>query len=156
MSVYDGSAPSWLFSFVDLAFLSLIAMTQIGANAPETPIDIGEMIVPHIGGEQGSADLERTAPRAWQLRVYPRSEEEASPFALTRPGPASEPDSAERIDSTALRQALSSLVRSGDGVPLLAPHKDSRSQDLLEAASMIEELWPTRRRALISRSFAKS
>ena len=34
--------------------------------------------------------------------------------------------------------------------PLLAPHRDSRSEDLLEAAGQLEERWPGRRRATVA------
>ena len=39
---------------------------------------------------------------------------------------------------------------SGDR-PVLAPHEDSRSQDLLDAAALIEEFWPGRRRVTVAR-----
>jgi len=156
MSAYTGNAPSWLFSFVDLAFLSLIAMTQITANAPEQTIDIGDMVVPRIGGEESTRDLAFDAPQAWQLRVYPRSDERSNPFALVRPASNSDSEAPAQMDSVALREGLQELQRAGSSVPLLAPHQDSRSQDLLDAAAMIEEFWPTRRRALISRNFLES
>jgi hypothetical protein len=37
--------------------------------------------------------------------------------------------------------------------PLLAPHADARSQDLLDAVELIEEAWPSRRRATVARVF---
>ena len=49
------SAPAWLFSFVDLAFLLLIAMTQMSAD--EMP-ELGEIVIPRIHAT--SAD-EKTA-----------------------------------------------------------------------------------------------
>ena len=157
MSAYSGSAPSWLFSFVDLAFLSLIAMTQITANTPQRSIDIGDMVVPRIGGEESTSDLRQDAPAAWQLRVYPRGDESQNPFALVRPDPGTNSVAAPvHINSTALREGLSKLMQAGKGVPLLAPHRKSMSQDLLEAAAMIEEFWPTRRRALVARNFVES
>ena len=43
-----------------------------------------------------------------------------------------------------------SLRDADEPRPLLAPHGDSRSEDLLAAASLVEELWPGRRRATIA------
>ena len=41
----SGNAPSWLFSFVDLAFLSLIVMTQMASNVDTAAPDLGDMVV---------------------------------------------------------------------------------------------------------------
>ena len=41
-----GNAPSWLFSFVDLAFLLMIAMTQLTEDAPVEAPNLGELVVP--------------------------------------------------------------------------------------------------------------
>ena len=38
MQQTDGGAPAWLFSFVDLAFLMLIAMTQLAPDPGAKPI----------------------------------------------------------------------------------------------------------------------
>jgi hypothetical protein len=34
---------------------------------------------------------------------------------------------------------------------VLAPHADSRSEDLLSAVSLVEDAWPSERRAMIQR-----
>ena len=57
----------------------------------------------------------------------------------------------ERIDIEGLRSDIAALSRDGAKKPLLAPHEDSRSQDLLDAVAALEEHWPTRRRALVAR-----
>ena len=44
----DG-APSWLFSFLDLALLMLIAMTQLAPDTPPEVPNLGQMVVPRIG-----------------------------------------------------------------------------------------------------------
>ena len=44
------------------------------------------------------------------------------------------------------------LVEHGEK-PMLAPHEDSRSQDMLAAAALLEEMWPGRRRAAVQRVF---
>ena len=147
MAPGTSSAPSWLFSFVDLAFLLLIAMTQIAdPNAPE----LGEMLVPRIQRD-ATGNLPTAAGDAWQLRVHPPARDGVSPFELVH-GPADTP--AERLDEPGLRARLGELSDSGARKPLLAPHEDSRSQDLLDAAAAIEEKWPDRRRVLVGRRLA--
>ncbi len=144
MATGTASAPSWLFSFVDLAFLLIIAMTQIAdPNAPE----LGEMPLPRIE-KDATGGLPTAAGDAWQLRVHPPSRDGASPFELIR-GPIG--PRVERLDEATLRERLHELNGSGMAKPLLAPHEDSRSQDLLDAVSLVEERWPSRRRTLVAR-----
>lgn len=143
MATGTASAPSWLFSFVDLAFLLLVAMTQIAdPNAPE----LGEMAVPRVQRD-AAGKLPAAAGDAWQLRIHPASER-ASPFELVRGEPYVRQ---QRLDEPALRERLAALYGTGAPRPLLAPHQDSRSQDLLDAAAAIEERWPERRRVLVGR-----
>ena len=148
----DGSAPAWLFSFVDLAFLMLIAMTQLapdpGANIP----NLGEMIVPRVGAK-ASTEMGSGAAEVWQLRVHPPESEEASPFELVQVLDGVPSDAPARIEAPALRLALADLKQERGLKPMLAPHGDSRSQDMLEAAALLEEVWPGRRRATVSRVF---
>lgn len=137
--------PTWLFSFIDLAFLMLIAMTQIaepsGAKAPE----LGEILVPKISAESTGA-LPEAAAELWQLRVHPRLEPGAAPFEVVAAGAAAP---AERMHADALRARLVALAASGAARPLLAPHGDSRSEDLLAAVAALEDSFPNKRRALI-------
>lgn len=148
----DGAAPAWLFSFVDLAFLMLIAMTQLapdpGANIP----NLGEMIVPRVGAK-ASTEMGSGAAEVWQLRVHPPEVEEPSPYALIRVVDGVAQDDGARIEPELLRSQLAQLKEGRGSKPMLAPHEDSRSQDMLEAAAMLEELWPGRRRAAVSRVF---
>jgi hypothetical protein len=151
MQQSDGGAPAWLFSFVDLAFLMLIAMTQLapdpGANIP----NLGEMIVPKVGAA-ASTDMGGEAAEVWQLRVHP-PEEESSPYTLIRVIDGVAQDDATRIVSDELRLQLAQLKDGTGQKPMLAPHEDSRSQDMLEAAALLEEFWPGRRRVAVSRVF---
>lgn len=142
-----GNAPSWLFSFVDLAFLLLIAMTQVAGDP--SALDLREMSVPRVGAA-ATAELPAGAPGHWQLRVHPPEPSEP-PFELLAPGAAGE----VRVAAARLRAELARLHASDARKPLLAPHADSRSQDLLDAAAMIEELWPSRRRATVVPIFAR-
>lgn len=135
MSMSAHSAPSWLFSFVDLAFLLLLAVTQIGSDERAHAIDFGEVAVPRIPGG-ATTQLERDAGRRWQLRVHP-PEDGVAPFELIVSGD----ESADRLPLEALRSELASLHRAGVEQPLLAPHSDSRSQDMLEAVALLEAQW---------------
>jgi hypothetical protein len=62
-------------------------------------------------------------------------------------------DDDARIETEDLRVQLLSLKNDRGAKPMLAPHQDSRSQDMLEAAALIEEMWPGRRRAAVRRVF---
>lgn len=159
-----GGAPAWLFSFVDLAFLMLIAMTIVANQNAGAP-DLGEMIVPKIN-EESTKELSASRGDVWQLRVHPPIElmngELEPPFELiviggnqATPGIVHEApedvSSEDRIGRDELRQRLAKLEADIGVRPLLAPHEDSRSQDLLDAASLIEEHWPNKRRAVIDK-----
>jgi hypothetical protein len=147
------NAPAWLFSFVDLAFLMLIAMTQV-AGDPSAP-ELGELLVPRIDGE-APADLSAEAGGAWQLRVHPPSAAEAGPFELLRPGETAGGDAhlPRLLDREELRERLAALRAEDAPKPLLAPHEDSRSQDMLDAVALLELHWPSQRRALVERVLA--
>ena len=145
-------APVWLFSFVDLAFLLLIAMTQLDEGR-ELALELGEIVVPRI---HASAEaLPSAAAARWQLRIHPSGAgdgtETALPFELVLPrGDGTEPEAgAQRLDAHGLRMRLDGLRASGAARPLLAPHADSRSQDLLDAVGILEDAWPERRRATV-------
>ncbi len=45
---HNSSAPIWLFSFVDLAFLLLIAFTQIGPEVDAADLTIGQIEMPQL------------------------------------------------------------------------------------------------------------
>ncbi len=153
-------APVWLFSFVDLAFLLLIAMTQLDEGR-ELALELGEIVVPRIHASAES--MPGAAAARWQLRVHPTEgapESMAaaeSPFELVLPREGEELGEGEgrRLDAAALRRELTGLRASGAPRPLLAPHADSRSQDLLDAVGILEEAWPERRRATVVPDFAQ-
>jgi hypothetical protein len=137
-------APVWLFSFVDLAFLLLIAMTQF-QSGQELAVELGEIVVPKI--TTATDGMPSSASIAWQLRVHPKDDAQVSPFELMHP---SDPASTARISESTLRAKLAELAQRGGARPVLAPDADSRSQDLLTAVSLIEEAWPQRRRATVT------
>jgi hypothetical protein len=168
-------APVWLFSFVDLAFLLLIAMTQL-EEGREIAVELGEIVVPRI--HASAEGMPGAAAARWQLRVHPPATaaepsttaaaqpptgaaagdpaqgDAARPYSLVLPRDDGSEPPAERLDADALRAKL--LALHGDDVarPLLAPHADSRSQDLLDAVSILEAVWPERRRALVAPDLA--
>jgi hypothetical protein len=150
-STEEGGAPSWLFSFVDLAFLMLIGMTLMASDYAGAP-DLGQMSIPKIG-EEASSDIVAGTGEIWQLRVHPTvvalDGTREAPFELTTGGDAG--SAPMRLDQESLARELAALEAGGGGKPLLAPHEDSRSQDFLDAAALIEEHWPSRRRTLVSR-----
>ena len=152
MQQTDGGAPAWLFSFVDLAFLMLIAMTQLAPDPGAKIPNLGEMIVPKVGAK-ASTEMGDSAAEVWQLRVHPPEEEATSPYELVRVVEGAARTDGGRLVADDLRGELVALKENAGAKPMLAPHEDSRSQDMLEAAAMLEELWPGRRRAAVSRVF---
>ena len=145
-------APAWLFSFVDLAFLLLIAMTQIGVDSNGISLELGEILIPRIESD-ATRELADGSAKRWQLRVHPADAATTAPFELA--DPAKEPSSpGVRHDVSALRGRLKTLHADGAHKPLLAPHEDSRSQDMLDAVGILEELWPSGRRATVGRWMA--
>lgn len=143
-------APAWLFSFLDLALLMLIAMTQLAPDTPPEIPDLGQMVVPRIG-EAGTDSLAEGSVESWQLRVHPPEEGQPSPYELVKVVDGQAIDEGDRIDGSVLRTALVGLKNANGHKPMLAPHEDSRSQDMLQAAALLEELWPGPRWATVTR-----
>jgi len=151
---HERSAPIWLFSFVDLAFLLLIAFTQIGPEFNASALDIGQLEIPRI--ESAAAPFEGAeANPAWQLRVHPVdptavADGAHAPFELLEPGriPTAAREEASplaRIDADELAAHLELLRQRRQDKPLLAPHRDSRSEDLLVAVGLLEQAWQSQR-----------
>jgi hypothetical protein len=140
-----GGGPTWLFSFIDLAFLMLIAMTQLAEPPGDKPPELGEIQVPKIAAE-ATGELPPAAGELWQLRVHPRSTPDAAPFEVVS-SRAKTPG--EHVALDALRAKLAKLAASGALRPLLAPHGDSRSEDLLAAVAALEASFPSQRRAVV-------
>jgi hypothetical protein len=149
MSRSSGGAPAWLFSFVDLtSFLTLVMLAKVDPNAGKGP-ELGEFAVPRIARESG-AELSQRAGERWQLRVHP-PDTAALPFELVQ----GDAQGSERVAEVELEVRLLALRDSGAARPLLAPHEDSRSHDLLAAASLLEVQWPGPRFALVDRAPAQ-
>ncbi len=68
MSANSGSAPAWLFSFLDLAFLILIAVLLTADGEPEDAPDLAAIALPEI--QRSSTDpLDLAAPLGLPVRV---------------------------------------------------------------------------------------
>jgi hypothetical protein len=139
------TAPPWLFSFVDLAFLLLIALSQVGGGP--RAVDLGEIVVPRVNESETDA-MPAGARERWQLRVHPPEADAPGAFELLAPGVAL--GKGERMSAATLREQLGRLREARTAKPVLAPHQDSRSQDLLDAIAAIEASWPDGRRAAVS------
>jgi len=140
---HERSAPIWLFSFVDLAFLLLIAFTQIGPRQDTESFDLAMLEIPRIHGPGTPLDV--PAPEAtWQLRVHPVPTpiDDAvahAPYFLIEPGV--DPEAAPPQDVATLSESLAVLDRRGATKPVLAPHRDARAEDLLVAVALLDETW---------------
>ena len=138
---HERSAPIWLFSFVDLAFLLLIAFTQIGSQASPAALTIASLEVPRLLGPAEPLEHEASEP-VWQLRVLPlpNPAEDGSahaPYHLIEPGTA--PEGTIAFDATTLSQSLETLAIRRTPKPILVPHRDARAEDLLVALALLEE-----------------
>jgi hypothetical protein len=142
MSPHDSHGHAWLFSFVDLAFLLLMVMSQLAD--PNAGPPLGEILVPRIDAAD-ARPLRVAARPSWQLRVHPPGD--GPPYELARP---EDGEPGTRFARDSLRAALAKLHADGAGKPLLAPHADSRSEDMLEALAALEAEWSGGRRAAVS------
>jgi hypothetical protein len=154
---HNNSAPVWLFSFVDLAFLLLIAFTQISPESDTSDLIIGQLTVPQIISSAAPLTSNQSSA-AWQLRVHPlvRNEGEVrdrTPFELIEPRQGNtvprDADKDRRIDASELTDRLQLLRDRKLARPVLAPHRDSRSEDLLIAVGLLEEVWQGDRRVTV-------
>ena len=142
MAAQHSDTPAWLFSFVDLAFLILLAMTQVGSLDAEKGLDLGELVVPRVG-EKAPAEALTAGGNATQVRVYPPGDT-LPVFELVSPGAPN-----VRLGADELRERLKRLRAASSDRPVLAPHADSRSEDLLTAVGLVEDAWPSERRATV-------
>ncbi|MCH7869201.1 MAG: hypothetical protein IH881_16015 [Myxococcales bacterium] len=145
MSANTGNAPAWLFSFLDLAFLLLIAVLLAADRDQVSAPDLAAMELPEIQrSNTDSLQLGSEAP--WQLRIHPRrAAEDLAAFSLVNGQPADE----VRIASRELKLALAGLHGRSGAKPLLAPHRDSRSEDFLTALGFVQEVWPATHTAAV-------
>ncbi len=149
----ERSAPIWLFSFVDLAFLLLIAFTQLAPDPAKTGVEVAELELPRIERIASAAAPAAGGP-VWQLRVLPLPGSDdpsvrRTPFELIEPATAASqagPDASDgpgsrAVDASELAARLAVLRDRAQPRPLLAPHRDARSEDLLVAVALLEGTW---------------
>jgi hypothetical protein len=115
------TAPAWLFSFVDLAFLLLIALTQVGGGP--RAVDLGEIVVPRVN-EEAADSLPAGARERWQLRIHPPEAADPGPFELLAPGSAG--TEGAHLATATLREQLGRLHEARTRNRARA---DDRSQD---------------------------
>lgn len=137
----ERSAPIWLFSFVDLAFLLLIAFTWLAPDRAKSPVEVAELELPRIERIAPTGVVSSGVP-IWQVRVHPLAGSDdptltRAPFELVPPGV----DTPRAIDAAELEAGLALLRDRGMARPLLAPHRDARSEDLLVAVALLEGAW---------------
>ncbi len=156
----SAGAPVWLFSFLDLAFLMLIALLHV-AESPGTGFDLelGQIAVPRID-RSSTEPLPADAAQRWQIRIHPLRDSDslaiAAPFSLVpirheptglarprdaRPQDAAELEEAGRLKRERLAALLAELRRQETAKPLLAPHRDARSEDFLTALALVQQHW---------------
>ena len=144
----EKSAPIWLFSFVDLAFLLLILFTQLIPETPSPPVELAELELPRIEQVEPAAIAAKAEP-VWQLRIHPLATSDdpsvrRAPFELIEPNSSTgDPGkiAAHPVDARDLAEGLTMLHARALPRPLLAPNRDARSEDLLVAVSLLERIW---------------
>lgn len=149
MAANSGSAPAWLFSFLDLAFLILIAVLLTADGEPEDAPDLAAIPLPEIQ-RSSTEPLARSSATPWQLRVHPRAGESSeAPFTLSLASDEAAGDATAYVASSELAERLRALAGAGATKPFLAPHRDSRSEDFLTALGFVQEYWPQRHAAAV-------
>lgn len=142
MQRHERSAPIWLFSFVDLAFLLLIAFTQIGADDSTRGPTLARVEIPRLHGPGAPPDA-TVDGAGWQLRVTPATvatDTPHRPFALVEPR-TNETFPEASIDAADLAVRLRVVATRGGERPTLLPHPDARAEDLLVAVDLIDAVW---------------
>lgn len=141
MSKNTANAPAWLFSFLDLAFLILIAVLITTDREDDLSLELATIELPQIE-ESSTVPLDAVAAVQWQVRIHERrAPDDDAAFSLVAQ-PSTEAESESRIVSSQLRFELLALSERDEAKPFLAPHRDSRSEDFLTALGAVQEVWP--------------
>jgi hypothetical protein len=111
---------------------------------PNAGPPLGEILVPRIDAPD-ARPVRVAAHTSWQLRIHPTADGQP-PFEVSQPDALP----GQRLDRDALRVELARLHAEGVSKPLLAPHADSRSEDLLEGLAALEAEWSGTRRAAVA------
>lgn len=126
----------WLFAFADLAFLLLIAFTQI----PHA--DIEKMLLPKVPPSSNRESMDTTL--SYKLYVHPPLKELylKKPFQIVSYDGKEGQLTEDHLSQRQLKRRLQDLSQKTDTGPILWPHPFSRSEDMLIAYSHIKHIWP--------------
>ena len=126
----------WLFAFADLAFLLLIAFTQI----PHA--DIQKMLLPKIPPASNRESIDTAL--TYKLFVHPPLKELylKSPFEIVSSNEKEGRHTGDLLSEKQLKRRLENLSEIADTGPILWPHPSSQSEDMLIAYTYIKHIWP--------------
>jgi hypothetical protein len=134
----------WIFAFADLAFLLLIAFTQVASSNSNICY---EMNVPKVAGDIDPQPISQAA-EYYELRVMSADEKGLKPFKLVHiKGGAV--DASEPLNHEDLKLRLSDLKKKGQKRPILSADERSYSKDAFLALSLIESEWKARMAGVI-------
>jgi len=133
----------WLFAFADLAFLLLISFTQI----PDTRIQ--KIPLPKVPQENGQRLMTKAAAHVKLFIFEPvvietdekSKEKEPAPFQLVTFQGASKVAESPRIPESQLLRKLKERFTPNQSGPVLWPHPSARTEDLLTAYVLIQQVW---------------
>jgi hypothetical protein len=134
----------WIFAFADLAFLLLIAFTQVASSNSNICY---EMNVPKVSGDINPQPVSQAA-EYYELRVLSSDEKSSKPFQLVYIK-GSKADSSEPMNSEDLKLQLGDLKKKGKKRPILSADERSFSKDAFLALSLIEAEWKARMAGVI-------
>jgi len=125
----------WLFAFADLAFLLLIAYTQIPLG-----ITFEEMVIPEVNPDSQYNTLDSRV-QSFELRIHKVSDEEPNPYQLVLYLENGGKSFGERIPKDELEGALRAIAREERPEPFIVPDERSFTKDLVWAMSLVKVIW---------------
>ena len=125
----------WLFAFADLAFLLLIAFTQIPLG-----LTFEEMVIPEANPNNTYNKLDKKAVN-FELRIHKVTEEEPNPFQLVMYLDKGGKSFGDRFPKKELRDRLILVAKDSPAKPLIVPDEHSYTKDLVWAMSLVKEIW---------------
>jgi len=125
----------WLFAFADLAFLLLIAFTQIPHS------DIEKISLPRVPSSQNREVI--TPSESYKLYIHSQAEESyfKKPFQLVLSKGKERYGAEEQLSEIQLKDKLLDLSKKTDKGPILWPAPSARTEDMLIAYSHIKFFW---------------
>jgi len=127
----------WLFAFADLAFLLLIAFTQVPLG-----VTFEEMVIPEVNPDSHYEPL-NTRVQSVELRIHKVSEEEPNPFQLVLYLDNGGKSFGKRISKEELEGSLRAIAQEGKSQPFIVPDERSFTKDLVWAMSLVRMIWET-------------